>query len=376
MPTFIPTDTRPFQEFKLGRPLIGCRFDPSGRYLFVSTEDNTIRRIDLFNGSQISFEGHKSWVRGIAFLSNGKVKPFPTIPMLQLSSVIGSIVPQMNIRDQQSFRMFTGDYHGNIIEWEGASEKPSPIRTIEGHDGWVRSLVVSPDGKTVASCGNDHLVKLWSTENGKLIRVLKSHTCHAYNVAFHPDGTHLVSADLEGIVKDWDLAKGEVVRTLEAKELSKYDNSFKATIGGIRSMTFNPDGSYLACAGITNVSNAFAGVGNPLVVLFDWKTGKPKQQLKPKAAFQGTAWGVAFHSSGVIIGSGGGSGGQIWFWKPEDANSFHMVALPQSARDMALHPNGELLAFANSDGIARIYTMTPKPPERPKPKESPTPMKK
>ena len=37
---------------------------------------------------------------------------------------------------------------------------------------------------------------------------------------------------------------------------------------------FSADGAYLVCAGITNVSNAFAGTGNPLFVLFDWKTGK------------------------------------------------------------------------------------------------------
>ena len=57
-------------------------------------------------------------------------------------------------------------------------------------------------------------------------------------------------------------------------------------------------------AGITNVSNAFAGVGNPLVVVLDWKTGKPRQ-LKPKEEFQGTAWGVAFHPAGYVIAAGG-----------------------------------------------------------------------
>ena len=48
--------------------------------------------------------------------------------------------------------------------------------------------------------------------------------------------------------------------------------------GGARGMAFAADGSKLACSGITNVSNAFAGVGNPAVVLIDWKSGKSTPQ--------------------------------------------------------------------------------------------------
>jgi len=202
------------------------------------------------------------------------------------------------------------------------------------------------------------MVRLWSIADGKLIRELRGHDCHVYNVAFHPNGQRLASADLKGIVREWDIAKGEQVREMEAKSiLVKYDPTFKADIGGVRSMAFNADGSLLACAGITNVSNAFAGIGNPVVVLFDWNAGKVKQQLKPAAAFQGTAWGVGFHKDGFVIGAGGGNGGQAWFWKPEEANSFHMMAMPQSARDMALHPDGVRFAVAGADGVARVYSM-------------------
>ncbi len=45
-----PTTARLELELKHPRPLIGCRFDPSGRYLFVSSEDNTIQRLDLITG--------------------------------------------------------------------------------------------------------------------------------------------------------------------------------------------------------------------------------------------------------------------------------------------------------------------------------------
>ena len=98
-----------------------------------------------------------------------------------------------------------------------------PSRVIDGHQGWVRAVAVSPDGATVASCGNDGLVKLWSATDGSPTATFKGHDCHVYNLAFHPGGKSLVSADLKGVVKEWDLAKGTVAREFDAKALYKYD---------------------------------------------------------------------------------------------------------------------------------------------------------
>jgi WD40 repeat protein len=309
--------------------LIGCRFDPTGRFVFAGSQDNTIQRWELATGKKTTLTGHKSWARGIAFLPGGKT-------------------------------LFTAGYEGRILCWPADAEAPTPLRTIDAHHGWVRAVAVSPDGKLLASCGNDHRVKLLSTVDGKLVRELTGHTCHVYNVAFHPNGQHLASADLKGVVKHWDLAKGTLVRDLDASALHKYDNTFLANIGGIRSMAFSRDGSMLACAGITEVSNAFAGVGKPLVLLFDWATGKRKQGLVPKENFQGTAWGVVIHPTGFVAGVGGGNGGALWFWKPEQAQAFFTLKLPNNARDLDLHPDGHRLAVPFFDGAVRIYDMTAK----------------
>jgi len=324
-----PTKTRLVQELKHARPLIGCRFDPSGRFVFAGSEDNTIQRWELATSKKTELTGHKSWVRGLTFQAKEKL-------------------------------LLSGDYTGRILGWPLEADKPTPQFTIDAHKGWVRAVAVAPDGKMLASCGNDHLVKLWSISDRKPIRELAGHTCHVYHIAFHPSGQHLASADLKGLVKDWDLAKGTAVRDLDAGVLHKYDPVFAADIGGARAMAFNGDGSLLACAGITEVSNAFAGVGKPAVVLFDWPSGKRKQLLGPKEAFQGTAWGVAFHPSGLVIGAGGGNGGALWFWTPEEPQAFFTLKLPNNARDLDLHSDGKRLAVACADGALRIYEMTAK----------------
>ena len=321
-----PTKTRQVQELKHGSPLLSCRFDSSGRFVFAGAQDSTIQRWDLASGAKAALSGHASWVRALAFVPGERL-------------LIG------------------GDYHGRVLAWPLEAEAPKPLWSIEAHDGWVRAAAVSPDGRLLATCGNDHLVKLWSAADGRLVRILAGHACHVYHVAFHPAGQHLVSADLKGVVKDWDLARGVAPRVLDAAVLHKYDTGFRADIGGVRGMAFNSEGTLLACGGITDVTNAFAGVGKPLVVLFDWGTGQRKQLLRPKEDFTGTAWGVAFHPAGFLVGAGGGNGGALWFWKPEQAQAFHQVKLAQNARDLALHPDGRRLAVAQADGAVRVFEM-------------------
>src|SRR5437773_2353194 len=68
-----PTAARLERELKHARPLIGCRFDPSGRFLFASSEDNTVQRFDLLSGAKTALTGHESWVRGMAFVGTPAV---------------------------------------------------------------------------------------------------------------------------------------------------------------------------------------------------------------------------------------------------------------------------------------------------------------
>src|SRR5262249_10344627 len=147
--------------------------------------------------------GHRSWVRGLAFLpAQGK--------------------------------LLSADYTGKMFVWPSDAKKPEPERVLDAHRGWCRAVAVTPDGTRFATCGNDHLVKIWSALDFSLIRPREAPVCPVYNVAFHPEGLHVVPADLHGNIRHWNLETGELVRTMDCSVLFRYDTTFRADHGGIR----------------------------------------------------------------------------------------------------------------------------------------------
>ncbi len=326
-----PMQTHVVKSFANEASLVSCRFDPAGRFVFVGLQSSKVVRWDLASGAKTDFAGgHESWVRAIAFTNKGET-------------------------------LLTGGHDGRLIWWPTAAEKPAPLRTVEAHAGWIRAIDISPDAQFIATCGNDLKVKLWKADDGSLFREFSGHERHVYNVAFHPSGKNLVSGDLVATFIDWEVETGKQVRTFKAATLHKYDPTFMADYGGPYCMQFAKDGKQFVCGGITNVSNAFAGVGNPAFCTIDWESGKETLAQLTKANLQGKAWGLALHPEGFTIGAvGGGAGGHLFFWKPGEKNEFHTLNLGNAVRDLALHPDGIQLATAHHDKQLRLCAMRPK----------------
>lgn len=320
-----PQQTKLLKEYRLDRPLTACHWDPQSRFVFCGAEDFLVHRIDPTSGKVTPLAAHDSWVRAFG------------------SSIDGAT-------------FYSGGYDGRLIFWPAAAEQPEPLQTIDAHQGWIRAIAVSPDGKSIATCGNDRLVKVWETSSGALVREFSGHASHVYNLIYSQDSKELFSCDLRGVVCAWTPDSDQPRTVATVAQLHGYDTTFRADIGGARSIALRADGRQLALGGITKVSNAFAGVGEITVALVNPVDAALDLVLQAKDKTVGTTWGLAWHPSGFWIGlSGGGGGGWLYFWKGDTAEEFFRLQLKSDGRGMSLSPDGAQVAVAHADNHLRIY---------------------
>ena len=114
----------------------------------------------------------------------------------------------------------TGWQSGRIMVFAGDGRPAAP--TSPGHDGAVRAVAWSSDGRWLASGGTDGAVVLWRAQNGRVWRKLVPKIddpkfaigAAIFDVAIQPGGTFVAVAQADQRVRIWDAATGELVRAL------------------------------------------------------------------------------------------------------------------------------------------------------------------
>jgi len=304
------------RELAHDRQLYRAQFSPDGRSIAAVGQDKLVHIWQLEGGeNKTTLDAHRAWVSSMAFHPDDDL-------------------------------LFTADYHGIIHCWNYRDPDKGPRWTIPDADrGNVRALAVTPDGHHLISAGDDRVVKVWSTKEGKTVAHLKGHAECVFSLAISPDGKHLVSGDLLGIIRQWSIGDGwKPVRELDATLLHTRGEDFLADVGGVRSFAFSDDGKLLAAGGMKEAqSNAFCP-GKPTVLIYDWASGEKTSELGINGKSDGPFNALRFLGDKFLAGHTEQlhTPSELAFWDIDQPEPLHSLK-NHSAYDLSLHPDGRQL---------------------------------
>ena len=200
----------PSDEYKNIRTLPGhdhsvsaVRFIPSGaagsplsgNLLVSASRDKTLRIWDVTTGYCVkTIHGHAEWIRDVA----------PSIDGRFLISAGDDRVPRLwDVSSGETKATFLGHEHNIIcVTFAPAASYPH----LAALAGLKKAPPATSSAEYIATGSRDKTIKLWDSR-GTLIKTLVGHDNWIRGVLFHPGGKYLLSVSDDNNIRCWDLAQ-------------------------------------------------------------------------------------------------------------------------------------------------------------------------
>jgi uncharacterized protein YjbI with pentapeptide repeats len=287
-----------------------------------------------------------------------------------------------------------------------------PLHTLS-HQAEVNAVAFSPGGGQLASASDDATARVWELATGQeVLRV--SHDLGVKDVAFSPDGSRLATASSDGTARLWELATGRedfhiaqdadvecwavafssngdllavgTYASAQVWDLATHQKVVEFTHAGfVNAVDFSPDGTLLATVGMDKYARVWElatgretarfrhrGFGNWLedvafspdgmrlatgdhkrARVWDLATGAKIIQLGGEQVDA-----VAFSRDGALLAIASLAAAQVWdlanLNMVLDVNLIELVQDVALVCDVALSPDGRLLAFGSTDQKVRV----------------------
>ena len=118
-------------------------------------------------------------------------------------------------------------------------------RTLHGHTARILDIAYSSRGDVIASCSDDHTIRLWDTTTGACRRILNiGGDGRVLSIDFSPKGDRLVSAHDTPHARLWDLETDTAFKTLFIDVETRV--SWIKIKADIKKAIYSPSGTHIA----------------------------------------------------------------------------------------------------------------------------------
>jgi COMPASS component SWD3 len=276
------------------------------------------------NGEKAAFLASNRKIKVADLTTMELLYAIPRYPRNQQSFII-SDDGEILVRSIKTTKSFVEIWVGGELE-----------HTFYGHEGEIRAIALSPDGKTLATGGDDRCIKIWDISSGKLILNISpllmwgTHKESITRLEFSPDGKTLISNDISRTIKLWNWQNRSEPQTLN-------------TVG--YSLAISPDGQMLAAGCFKGTITIFTLDGD-IIQTFD----------PPSHLFHYLFRCVAFSPDGKTIVIGDSYQKTINFWHVRTGKLIHSLSGDDiSPNCLAFSWNGQSLIAGNQDKTLKIW---------------------
>ena len=198
----------------------------------------------------------------------------------------------------------------------------------------MNSVSVSPDGKMIASGGEDKMIRIWSTLARNELTCLEGHTRAVRSVCFSSDGNLIASGSCDFTVRVWNVRKKEQEMCL------------KGHTNNVNEVDFSPDMQLVASASDDNTVRLWSVSGQSEEALLE--------------GHQSNVQAVNFSKDGRLLASSA-SDAIIIIWNVvEKQEEICLYGHERWVNAVVFSCDGRFLASGGEDKTMRIWNLTEK----------------